>query len=114
MTVCRCSRRAARSASVCGGMESRRNMVSPRSPTAGGRPRPSFRWQRWQARALKSGPSPSDDVVELGAETQIFLKMPLPTLKSRSRLKGMFAEGCENASRFNGLNTVAAPAGRRS
>ena len=89
-------------------------MVSPRSPGAGGRPRPSFKWQRWHARALKRGPRPSDDVVELGADTQIFLKMPLPTLKSRSRLKDMLPEGCENASRFNGLNTVAAPAGRRS
>ncbi len=39
-------------------------------------------------------------MVELGAETQIFLKIPLPTLKSRSRLKGMLAEGCENAFRF--------------
>ena len=53
-------------------------------------------------------------MVELGAETQIFLKIPLPTLKSRSRLKGMLAEGCENAFRFKGLNTVALPAGRRS
>ena len=90
------------------------SIVSARSPAAGGRPRPSFRWQRWQARALKRGPSPSDDVVELGADTQIFLKMPLPTLKSRSRLNGMLAEGCENASRLIRLNTVAAPAGRRS
>ena len=63
---------------------------------------------------MKSGPSPSDDAVELGDETQIFLKMPLPTLKSRSRSKDMLADGCENASRFKGLNTVAAPAGRRS
>ena len=68
----------------------------------------------WQARALKSGPSPSDDVVELGDDTQSFLKMPLPTWKSRSRLKDMLADGCENESRFRGLNTVAAPAGRRS
>ena len=114
MVARRCSRRASRSASVCGGIDRRRNIDTARSSAAGGRPRPSFRWQRWQARALKRGPRPSDEVVEAGDETQTFLKIPLPTLKSRWRLKGMLAEGCENESRLGALNTVALPADRRS
>ena len=89
-------------------------MDSARSPGAGGWPRPSFRWQRWQARALNSGPRPSEEVVELGDDTQSFLKMPLPTLKSSWRSNGMFADGWEKMSRFSVLNTVVAPPGRLS
>ena len=92
----------------------RRIVDSARSPGAGGWPRPSLTWQRWHDRALNSGPSPSEDAVEAGADTQSFLKMPSPTRKSSWRSNGMFADGCEKASRSGVLNVVAAPPGRRS
>src|SRR3546814_8477570 len=77
-------------------------------------PRPSVRWQLWQLRALYSGPRPSDDVVELGAEVHSLRKTPLPTLKSSSFSKPMLAEDCEKTERSRVLSVVAAPPGRRS
>jgi hypothetical protein len=62
-----------------------------------GWPRPSFRWQFWQARELNRGPSPSEASVEDGAETQFLRKMPLPTLNSSSRLKSILPEESEKA-----------------
>ena len=63
----------------------------------GGCPRPSFRWQFWQARELNRGPSPSEASVEAGAETQFLRKMALPILKSSSRLKSILPEEAEKA-----------------
>ena len=76
---------------------------------SGGWPRPSFRWQLWQARALKIGPSPSDACVDDGAETQTLRKMPLPSLNVPSSSKVMLAEDCEKASWFTRLREVPAP-----
>src|SRR5690606_278066 len=92
----------------------RRNIETASSPAAGGRPRPSFRWQDWQPRALNTGPNPSEETVELGDDTHNLRKIPSPTLKSSCRSKRMLAEGCENAELFSGLNDVACPPGRDS
>src|SRR5262249_26602785 len=67
------------------------------SDEKGGWPRPSFKWQFWQARELNRGPSPSEESVEEGADTQFLRKMPLPTLKSSSRLKSILPEDSEKA-----------------
>ncbi len=67
------------------------------SDESGGWPRPSFKWQFWQARELNRGPSPSEASVEDGADTQLLRKMPLPTLKSSSRLKSILPEESEKA-----------------
>ena len=75
----------------------------------GGWPRPSFRWQFWQARELNSGPSPSEASVEDGAETQFLRKMALPILKSNSRLKSMFPEEWEKALALSTLAGEVAP-----
>src|SRR5690606_41485526 len=76
---------------------------------SGGWPRPSFRWQLWQARALKSGPSPSDACVEDGEETQFLRKMALPSLKVPSSSKVMLAEDWEKESAFTRFFVVPAP-----
>ena len=76
---------------------------------SGGWPRPSFRWQLWQARALKIGPSPSDACVDDGADTQTLRKMPLPSLNVPSSSKVMLAEDCEKASWLTRLRDVPAP-----
>ena len=81
------------------------------SCVAGGSPRPSFRWQSWQARALKSGPSPSEALVEDGADTQALVKSPLPRLKVIRPSSPILAEGSEKASAVGRARTVAAPAG---
>ncbi len=88
----------------------RRNSDTAVSPGDGGLPRPSFRWQPWQERELNSGPSPSDEWVELGAETHSLRKMPSPTLNSSWRSKLMLADGWEKALMLIGLREVAAPA----
>ena len=67
---------------------SRRNIEVASAPPSGGWPRPSFRWQLWQARALNSGPSPSEAWVEDGDETQILLNSALPSLNVPSFLEG--------------------------
>src|SRR3546814_7766164 len=93
MTLARPLASNARSASLCGGMLRRRNMdTAESSAEVGGWPRPSFRWQRWQERALNSGPRPSAEVVDDGDVTQRRRNRPLPILKSSSRLKLMLAE----------------------
>ena len=46
-----------------------------------------------------------------GDDTQTFLKIPLPTLKSSWRSNGMLADGCEKMSRLSALNTVVGAAG---
>src|SRR6185437_1727898 len=76
---------------------------------SGGWPRPSFRWQLWQARALNSGPSPSEACVDDGADTQSLVKKPLPTLKVPSSSKVRLAEDCEKESRLTCLREVPAP-----
>src|SRR3546814_11955926 len=71
MTLARPLASNARSASLCGGMLRRRNMdTAESSAEVGGWPRPSFRWQRWQERAVNSGPRPSAEVVDYGDVTQ--------------------------------------------
>ena len=69
--------------SVCGGIDSRRNIDAalPRPSPRGGWPRPSFRWQLWQARALNSGPRPSDDFVDDGADTHSLRKIRVADLE---------------------------------
>src|SRR5665647_1748698 len=92
-------------------MERRRNIdsaVSPGKFAAGGRPRPSFKWQLWQERELKSGPSPSELVVEDGAEIHSLRKIALPTLNLASPSKPMPCEKCEKASRVPMLSCVVA------
>src|SRR6186997_1273964 len=74
-----------------------------------GCPRPSFRWQFWQARELNRGPSPSEASVEAGAETQFLRKMALPILKSSSRLKSMLPEEAEKALALVTLAFEVAP-----
>ena len=49
------------------------------------------------ARELNKGPSPSEASVDDGAETEFLRKMPLPTLKSSSRLKSILPEDSEKA-----------------
>ncbi len=95
-------------------MLSRRNIDTAASPLAGGWPRPSLRWQCWHERALYSGPSPSDAVVDDGAETQILRNTASPTLKSSSRSNDMLADDWEKALGLTSLKLVAAPPGRRS
>src|ERR1700752_2468736 len=88
------------SSSVAAGTESLTSIEPESSGTSaekGGWPRPSFRWQFWQARELNRGPSPSDASVEDGAEIQVLRKMALPILKSSSRLKSMLPEESEKA-----------------
>src|SRR5262245_35034465 len=75
----------------------------------GGWPRPSFRWQFWQARESNNGPSPSEASVEDGAETQFLRKMALPILKSSSRLKSMLPEEAEKALALVTLALEVAP-----
>src|SRR3546814_15669944 len=70
--------------------------------------------QRWQERALNSGPRPSAEVVEDGDETQRRRNSPLPILKSSSRLKLMLAELCEKALTFTACREVVAPPGSGS
>ena len=76
---------------------------------SGGWPRPSFRWQLWQARALNSGPSPSEACVEDGDDTQSLRNSALPSLKVPSSSKVMLAEECEKASWLTRLCEVPAP-----
>src|SRR5690606_12291747 len=96
-------------------MLSRRNMETAESSAEdGGWPRPSFRWQRWQERALNSGPRPSAEVVEDGAVTHRRRNRPLPILKSSSRLKLMLAELCEKALLLIACCEVVAPPGSGS
>ena len=80
--------------------------VSPSK--AGGRPRPSLKWQPAQERALNSGPSPSRAVVEAGAVTQFWLKKELPTKKSNPCWRGRPGTGRLKASGVVS-KTVAAP-----
>ncbi len=54
-------------------------------------------WQPWHERALKSGPSPSEEAVEAGAATQGRVNTPLPTKKSARASKPSAPEGCEKA-----------------
>src|SRR3546814_4651367 len=82
----------------------RRKSETASSPPWGGWPRPSFRWQLWQGRALKIGPRPSEDLVELGEDTQSLRKMPSPTRKSSCRSKLLLAEGWGNTLRLIGSN----------
>ena len=96
------------------GIDSAKSMDNDFSPASGGWPRPSFRWQSWQARELYKGPSPSDASVDAGAATQFLRNRPLPTLKSSSVAKSIVPEGCENASAPARAGTVAAPAGKAS
>src|SRR5690606_9107038 len=88
---------------------SRRNIEVASALPSGGWPRPSFRWQLWQARALNSGPSPSDACVEDGDDTQFFRKRALPSLKVPSSSKVMLVENCEKASRLGRFFEVPAP-----
>src|SRR3546814_20327872 len=74
----------------------------------------SFRWQRWQERALNSGPRPSAEVVDDGDVTQRRRNRPLPILKSSSRLKLMLAELCEKALALTACCEVVAPPGSGS
>src|SRR3546814_11852409 len=115
MTLARPLSSRARSAALCGGMLRRRNIETAESSAEdGGWPRPSFRWQRWQERALNSGPRPSAEVVEDGDETQRRRNSPLPILKSSSRSKLMLAELCEKALAFTACCEVVAQIGRAS
>src|SRR3546814_92649 len=115
MTLARPLASNARSASLCGGMLRRRNMdTAESSAEVGGWPRPSFRWQRWQERALNSGPRPSAEVVDDGDVTQRRRNRPLPILKSSSRLKLMLAELCEKALALTACCEVVAPPGSGS
>src|SRR3546814_11494679 len=99
MTLARPLASNARSASLCGGMLRRRNMdTAESSAEVGGWPRPSFRWQRWQERALNSGPRPSAEVVDDGDVTQRRRNRQLPILKSSPRLKLMLAAQIGRAS----------------
>ena len=66
------------------------------------------------ARALKSGPSPSDARVEAGAAIQSLRNSPLPRAKSRLPSKPRFAEGCEKALALTVASEVAAPPDMRS
>src|SRR5690606_17678112 len=61
------------------------------------------------ARALKSGPSPSDACVEDGEETQFLRKMALPSLKVPSSSKVMLAEDWEKESALTRFFVVPAP-----
>mgnify|MGYP007083796416 CR=1 FL=1 len=79
-------------------------------PFLGGCPRPSFRWHRWQERALKIGPSPSEASVDEGDETQSLRNNALPNLKSNSDLNDKLAEFWENAFVFLRIRAVVSPA----
>src|SRR5690606_32298502 len=69
----------------------------------------------WQERELNSGPSPSDLVVEDGAETHTLRNIALPILKSSSPSKPILPEGWEKALRSSvGLREVASPPGSSS
>src|SRR3990170_7118103 len=88
------------SSALAAGTDSRTNIEpesSGLSAEKGGWPRPSFKWQFWQARELNNGPSPSEASVEDGAEIQVLRKMALPILKSSSRLKSILPEESEKA-----------------
>ena len=102
----------------CSGGTLTRNSMDVPSPSghrpSAGCPRPSLRWQLWQDRALYSGPSPSDDVVDDGADTHSFRKIPSPTRKSSCWAKVSVAEGCEKALRVAAWREVAAPPGASS
>src|SRR3546814_20665188 len=112
MTLARPLASNARSASLCGGMLRRRNMdTAESSAEVGGWPRPSFRWQRWQERALNSGPRPSAEVVDDGAVTPRRRTRPVRTLKSSSRLKLILAELCERALWLTACREAMAPPG---
>jgi hypothetical protein len=74
-----------------------------------GWPRPSFRWQFWQARELNSGPSPSEASIEDGAEIQSLRKMALPILKLNSRLTSRLPEELEKALVLSTLPREVAP-----
>src|SRR3546814_132832 len=143
MTLARPLASNARSASLCGGMLRRRNMdTAESSAEVGGWPRPSFRWQRWQERALNSGPRPSAEVVgwpwpavrwqrwqggavdsgprpaaedvEDGEVSRRRRNRPWAILKSSSRLKLMLAELCEKALALTACCEVVAPPGSGS
>src|SRR3990170_3363928 len=93
----------------------RRNMETAESSgELGGWPRPSFRGQRWQERALNSGPRPSAEGGDDGARTPGRRNRPLPILKSSSRSKLMLAELCEKALLFTACCEVVAPPGNGS
>ena len=97
---------------VEGGTESLTSMEPESSGTSEescGCPRPSFRWQFWQARELNRGPKPSEASVEAGAETQFLRKMALPILKSSSRLKSILPEEAEKALALFTLALEVAP-----
>src|SRR3990170_4970020 len=115
MVLARCAARRRRCSSFCGGMDRRKNIdsaVSAGKFAAGGRPRPSLRWQLWQERELYSGPRPSELVVDDGAEIHSLRKMALPTLNFASPSRPMPCEKWENASRVSMLlRVVALPPG---
>ena len=97
------------SSTVSAARASLRNMEVASALPSGGWPRPSFRWQLWQARALNRGPSPSDAWVEEGDDTQSLRNSALPSLKVPSSSKVMLAEDCENASWLGRFFEVPAP-----
>ena len=76
-------------------------------------PLPSLIWQDWHALALYKGPNPSEEVVEDGEATQIFLKNALPIKKSCRCSKDKFLKWCEKAF-FPILSTVPAPPDKAS
>ncbi len=101
----------ARAASASGATEARTSSeTAPAASGTGAWPRPSLMWQDWQARALNSGPRPSDAWVEDGADTQSLRKRPLPREKLCWPSKSRLAEKSEKALLSRRGSTVEAPA----
>ena len=115
-TACRPSSIAWRSASVSGARSPgtastcRRRRASALRPDGPARPSGGSSGRSGRCR----GPRPSDDVVEDGADTHSFRKIPSPTLKSSCWAKVSVAEKWENALRVAAWREVAAPPGDSS
>lgn len=78
------------------------------SPGTGGRPRPSRTWHAEHETRLKSGPSPSSDLTEAGAVTQLVVNILSPNAKSRSFSMGRLASDLLKACR-DVTKTVVSP-----
>ena len=100
---CRC-------VSFSAGIDKRRNIETALSRAFSGVcPRPSFKWHRWQARALKTSPNPSELFVDTGAVTQSFRNKPLPITKDDRSSNEKLEAGWEKAPRSNRLRFVVVP-----
>ena len=77
-------------------------------------PTPVLQMACWQARALKSGPRPSELFVDAGAGVQRRRKGPFPTENAEYLSKDRFAAGCDDASRSNRFLLALNPPGKAS